>query len=479
MLPEPGKEGRGLGLRGGTVLSVATLGAFLSALDSNIVALALPKIAVDFSSGVSYLGWVITGYILSTVVFLLQAGRVGDRYGRKKIYLTGFAFFGVASMLCGVSQSIYQLILFRILQGGGAAMLQATTSPLVFEAVPTRFRGTAMGVISTTWAIGAVAGPVLGGLLVALDWRLIFYINAPIAAAGVLIGARVIPRTAGREVRESGFNPLDSLLLGLTVASSFAWLTFFDPIYAAVAVVSLVGLVVAEWRSANPILHRDLRRNRVFSLGAVILGISQLGYLGTPFALSFYFQSVHGFSSVTAGLFIAPLSLALVLSNPTAGRLFDRLKHPTYLTLGGAVAEGLAMVAAAVAISGNSPPLVVSAILALIGLAGGFIWTPMISAVLASTRSEMRGVANGTAITLVDVGYGASIALVVAVSAAFLPQSVVSQAYLGNFAALSAAEKGLFGQGIALAMATMGAINFAVAAMVLLLLRVERKASQA
>jgi EmrB/QacA subfamily drug resistance transporter len=469
---------QGLNLTGWTVLSVATLGAFLSALDSNIVALALPKIAVDFSSGVSYLGWVITGYILATVVFLLQAGRVGDRYGRKRIYLAGFALFGIASALCGVSQSISQLIAFRVIQGAGASMLQATTSPLVFESVPTRLRGTAMGVISTTWAVGAVTGPVLGGLLVAIDWRLIFYVNVPIAIAGVLIGAKVIPKRVARETQSGGsFNFLDSLLLGVTVAASFIWLTFFDLRFAALAVASMLGLIVAESRSSNPIINRELRRNRVFVLGAVTLGVSQLGYLGTPFALSFYFQSVHGFSSVIAGLFIAPLSVALVISNPTAGRLFDKLKRPTYLTLVGAIVEGLAMIGVGAAILAGSSPLVLSLLLATIGLAGGFIWTPMISGILASVRAERRGIANGTAITLVDVGYGASIALVIAVSAAFLPHAVVSQVYLGNFGALTAAQRGLFGQGIALAMTAMGIINFLVAILVLILLRAERRAS--
>lgn len=458
-----------------TILSVTALSAFMSALDVNIVALALPKIAHELTAGVSLLGWVVTGYILASVTLLLQAGRTGDRYGRKRIYLVGFAVFGFASALCGLSQSISELILFRVLQGVGASMLQATNSPLVFESFPPRMRGTALGIIATTWAVGAVTGPALGGFLVALDWRLIFYVNVPIAAAGVLVGAKVIPSRKLHAATLGGFNLLNSALLGVTVGTTLTALTFFDLRFAVVGLFSFLGLVIVEWRSSNPILSVELRRNRALVLTFIVLGLSQIGYLGIPFALSLYFQGVLAFSSVTAGLLITPLSIALVLSNPSAGRLFDRLRRPAFLTLAGVSVDGVAIIGLAAAIAGSASPYTVSLLLVVIGLGQGFVWTPMISSMLRFAAQELRGLANGTALTLVNIGYGSSIGIIIAVSAALLPHQVVSEIYLGNFAALSSIQAGLFRTGIASAVYTLGAVNLLVLPFVFLVLREQKK----
>jgi len=462
--------------RGWTILSVTTLGAFMSALDSNIVALALPKIALSLSSGVSFLGWVVTGYILATVAFLLQAGRIGDRYGRKRIYLSGFAFFGAASAICGLSQSIIELIVSRVLQGAGAAMLQATTTPLVFESFPPRLRGTAIGIISTAWAIGAVTGPVLGGFLVAFDWRLIFFVNVPVAATGVLVGAKVIQ--TGRPQLASNikdFNGLNSLLLGATVATILVSLTFFDFRYLVVGLVTFLALALAERRSKNPVLDPELRKSRGFVYAAIVLGISQIAYLGIPFALSFHFQSVLGFSSAAAGLFVVPLSIALVVSNPIGGRLFDRLKRPASLALLGVAIDGASTIALGISVAAGTSPYLVSSLLAVVGFGGGFVWTPMISSLLKFASPEHRGLANGTALTLVNIGYAASIAVVIAVSAALLPASAVSQIYLGSFGNLNAALVELFKQGIARALLTLGFVNFLVMPFILLVLKEQRR----
>ena len=459
-----------------TILSVTTLSSFMAALDTNIVTIALPKIADSLSSGVSQLGWVITGYILATAIFLLQSGKIGDKYGKKRIYLIGFAIFGIASALCGVSQNIYELIVFRVIQGVGASVLSATTVPLIFDSFPPNERGAAVGVNSVSWAVGAIAGPVVGGFIVTFDWRLIFYINVPIAAAAILIGTRRIPSRLNKGRVSGGINPVSSLLLGIAVAMVLLWLTFFDYGYALTSLAFLGLLFLNEHRSKNPLLNRELVRSRGFVYCISGNSILQIAFLGIPFAMSFYYQSVANLSPITTGLYIAPLPLALVITNPIAGRLSDRVKTAVSLGMLGALLEAIGTIALGFEILARSSPFYIGASLAIIGCGGGLVWAPMISSTLRFARAELRGVANGTMFTLINIGFAASIAVVVGVSASFLPPQVISQIYLGQLGNLSGTAVSLFEEGMAKSLLGLSLVNF-IALPLLFLARREQKRS--
>ncbi len=485
-----------------TILSVTTLSSFMAALDTNIVTIALPQISKDLLSGVSLLGWVITGYILANASFLLQSGKVGDFYGRKKIYLLGFGLFGGASALCGLSQNIVELIGFRLVQGGAASMLAATTVPLIFESFPPSERGAAVGVNSTAWAVGAITGPVVGGFLVAVDWRLIFYINVPIAFVAILVGSKNIPnrsrenmswerarvlspdvthnKDSNKNERFERINIPNAALLAAAIGFAIASLTFFDLFFALISLVALVALVALEKESSNPLIDIELRNNKPFVFGTVSLGILQIAYLGIPFVMSFYFQSVESFSAIRTGLFIAPLSVALVLSNPLAGRLFDRLKWPALLGIVGALVDGFSTLALSRAISsGQSPVWYIDLLLVIVGFGGGFVWTPMISGILRTVNPRKRGVANGTAFTLINVGFAASIAIVIAISASSLPSTIISQIYLGNLGNLTKAQSLLFNQGLSRSLEALGLVNFIGIIPALLSLREQVKRREA
>ncbi len=459
-----------------TILSVTTLSSFMVALDSTIVTIALPIIGPQLSSGVSLLGWVITGYILTTAALLLQFGKIGDRYGRKKIYLIGFTIFGIASAFCGVSQNIYELIGFRLVQGVGAAMLSATSYPLIFASFPAHQRGVAMGVNGVAWAVGAVAGPVAGGFLVSIDWRLIFYINVPIAAAAVLIGMKRIPaRLDQGSPNVKGINPLSSALLAFTVAMTLMWLTFFDSIFSVVGLIGLVALILSEMKSANPLLNKDLRRSKGFIYSTAALALANLGVLGIPFALTFFYQIVIGASPIMTGLFIVPLSIAEVISNPLSGKLFDKMKTPALLSLVGTSINAAATITLSVAVLSQASSLYIDSLLVVIGFGGGLVWTPLIGSALKFAKPELRGVANGTAFTLVNLGFAASVAILVAVSATFLPQSVVSQIYLGNVGGLTHSEITLFNHGIAESILVLGIIDLIAILPIVLVVMLQRK----
>lgn len=482
------------------ILSVTTLSTFIIALDANIVTLALPRISEDFSSGVSLLGWVITAYLLATVILLLQMGKIGDRYGKKRIYLTGFTIFGIASALCGLSQSILQLISFRLLQGGGAAMLSAASTPLIFESFPQHQRGSAVGTNSIAWAVGAVIGPVVGGIIVSFDWRLIFFINVPITAAAVLIGIKVIP-ARGKPLADnhqidqsqqqqlkvhnnnSGstnnskvtINVVSSVLLALTVTMMLLWLTFLDSRFALVSVIGLGALVLSEANSRSPLLNQELRKNKAFVFSIASISILQVAYLGIPFTMSFYFQSILNYSPIAAGLWIAPLSLVLVIVNPLAGRLFDKLRASAVIPILGTIVEAIATIILSYAINVEASPIYLVLFLALTGVGGGLVWAPLISSVLKFTTPELRGLANGTCFMLVNIGFAASIAIAIAASATFLPSSVVSRVFFGNLTNLTPSEAILFREGMAEGLLILGLVNFIALPVLYLLLREQKK----
>jgi EmrB/QacA subfamily drug resistance transporter len=455
-----------------TILSVTTLGAFMAALDSNIVPIALPAISRGLSTGISLLGWVITGYILALAALVLQSGKLGDRYGKKSVYLVGFAIFAITSALCGASQTAYQLIAFRIVQGIGASILAATAFPLIFASFPPSERGSAVGVNSVAWAVGAIAGPILGGALASIDWRLIFYVNVPVAAVAILLGARRIPgRLNERNAQTARMNVLNSVLLGLTIAMVMLWLTFFDLRLVPVAVVALVAFVLVEVKSSNPILNRELIKNHGFVYSVVSLGVLVTSFFGIVFIMSFYFQSVLGLSSLSAGAWIAPLPISLAVCLPVAGRLFDRLRRPALTSIVAAIVLAGALVLLSSAILAQTPGLYLAPLLVAVGAGGGFVWAPEVSSALKFSRQELRGVANGTAFTLIYIGFAASIAIAVSVSARSLPSSLVARIYLGTLTGLTTSQAALFDQGLSTALLALAAVGVIGIPLLILLLR--------
>jgi EmrB/QacA subfamily drug resistance transporter len=455
---------------------VTTLGAFMSALDSNIVTIALPYVSRDLSAGYSLLGWVLAGYVLAVAALVLQSGKLGDNYGKRNVYLIGFAIFGVASALCGLSLSVYQLIAFRFVQGAGASIMLATGIPLIFASFSPSERGTAVGINSVAWAVGAVAGPVLGGFLTSIDWRLIFYVNVPVAALAILVGRARIPGWLNSRNPKAGpLNLSSATVLGVAIGMIMLWLTLLDVRLAALGGLGVAAFAVVESRAKNPMLNRELLRNRGFVFSVVALGIMMTAFFGVVFLMSFYFQSVAGFSPLAAGIWVAPLPAALGIANPLAGRLYDRFRRPAILAVVGAVAVSGSVLLLGSALRTPSPGVSVLALLAVMGAAGGLVWSPSISSAIQFARPEMRGVANGTAFTLIYVGFATSVALVVSVSTASLPAALSAQIHSGSLTGLSAASALLFDQGLVNAVVALGIVGILGIPFLLLVLREQAK----
>jgi MFS family permease len=444
----------------------------MAALDSNIVAIALPYISKSLNAGYSLLGWVLAGYVLATAALVLQAGKLGDNYGKKNVYLLGFAIFGVSSALCGLSGDAYQLIAYRIVQGVGASIMVATGIPLIFASFPPSERGSAIGVNSVAWAVGAISGPLFGGVLTSIDWRFIFFVNVPIAALAIIVGNVKIPGTLNAKSPYAGkLNLFGAALLGVAIAFVMLWLTLFDYRFGLLALVGVGAFGIAEAKSKNPVLNRELLKSRGFLYSITSLGIMMTAFFGIVFVMSFYFQSVAGFSPLTAGLWVAPLPAALAVTNPIAGRVFDRLRRPAVTSIAGAVLAFVSMVLLGGAIGATTPGLTVSLLLALIGIGGGFMWAPSISSALKFSRQEMRGVANGTAFTLIFVGFATSVALVISISTAALPAALSAQIHSGSVIGLSPSSASLFDQGLAASLLGLAAVGVVSIPLLFLLVR--------
>lgn len=447
-------------------------------LDTNIVSIAVPVIGRDLSAGISLLGWVITAYVVATAALLLQLGKVGDRYGRKRIYLIGFVLFGVASALCGASFSIYQLIAFRFFQGCAGAMLGANAAPLIFDSFPSTQRGTAIGVNAIAYSIGAIAGPAAGGFIVFIDWRLIFYINVPVAAIAVLIGAKKIPKSKPVSAAPNAKSPLNivnSLLLGLAVAFVLIWLTFFDIRYALIALIPAVALIILEIKSSNPLFDRLLVANRGFVYSIIGLTFLQTAVLGVPFALAFYYQILLRYTPIVTGMLIVPLAVASVITSPIAGALFDKIRFPAIITIIGALACGVSEVILGYAINARWTPIEISIVLVGVGAGNGLVWAPMISSIFKFVKPDIRGIASGATYTLVNIAFASSIAIVIAVAASFLPTTTAANIFFGNAGNLSQTQEVLFQQGLARSLFSLGIIDFIALPIIALVFIEQRK----
>ena len=442
----------------------------MASLDSNIVAIALPKISVDFSAGFSYLAWVVTGYIIALVALVIFFGKLTDVYGRKRIYIAGFILFGASSALCGLSQSITELIVFRIIQGGSAALFWAVSRPILLDTFPANEISFAFGVNTATSSIGAVIGPVIGGLLVGIDWRLIFYVNIPIAILASALAVRNIQpgvrrMTPGAALKS--FNPLNSGLFFLTVSLVMIWLTFYISLVGVLGLVTLALFAVAERRSRNPLLNRELLANKVYVYSLLAAFVLTVGYNGIGFAMSFYFQSVLSLKPGLSGILIAPVSLALGVAGVITGRFFGRLKDGIRLTVLGALFCGLGMVSLGLAVGFEASSWIVEAALFVIGFAGGVYWVPLITTVMRAPKTEVIGVASATLSMFAQVAGGISITVTVALSAYYLPHSLAAQVYSGGLVNLTAAQANLLKEGIEAALLALGGFNFASIPLVL------------
>ncbi|MGH2759183.1 MAG: MFS transporter, partial [Actinomycetota bacterium] len=399
------------------ILLTMCFALFMAMLDNTVVNVALPTISRDLGAGVSGLQWTVDGYVLAFATLLLTGGILGDKYGRKRMFMSGLVIFTLASLLSGLSQTTGQLIGSRALQGVGAALLMPGTLSILTVTFPPSERAKAIGIWAGVSGLALALGPTAGGLLVEhVGWESIFFLNVPIGLLALGVASRVVGESRVDEARHLdvgglllGTAGLFSLTYALIEANQRGW---DDPLIVGTLVGGLGFLALFllwERRTPRSMMPLHFFRIPAFSAGnAVALSLS-LGMFGTFFFFSLYMQLVRGYSPLATGVRILPLTGMIFFVAPQAGRFAQRFGSRWPMTIGPILAgTGLFIVSR----SGvDTPYPLMAPFLSVMGIGMGMTMAPMTAAVMNAVGPQRAGVGSATTNTSREVGGLLGIAL--------------------------------------------------------------------
>ncbi len=385
------------------VLVATILGTGMAFLDGTVVNIALPRIGEEFGASVSGLQWILDGYLLSLAALILIAGSLGDRYGRRRIYLLGVAWFGVSSVLCGVALSTEMLVAARVLQGIGGALLTPGALAIIQSSFVRADRARAIGAWSGLAGIAGAVGPLLGGLLVQLwSWRLAFLVNVPIAVVCVWFTRRHVPESCDQQM---GGHPdvFGSVLGALGLAGVTAALVegpgrgLADPLVLVSALGGagcLVAFVIVQLRSRDPLVPPDLFADRTFVVSNALTFVVYAALGGVMMLFVLQLQTSLGYSPTAAGLAGLPISVLMLLLSARSGRAAQRFGPKWFLVLGPMVIAAAMLLYLRVS-PGASYLLDVLPATVIFGLGLVMVVAPVTATVLASAADRHAGVASG------------------------------------------------------------------------------------
>ncbi|HXM56786.1 MAG TPA: DHA2 family efflux MFS transporter permease subunit [Candidatus Dormibacteraeota bacterium] len=425
------------------VLAVLCLGFFMVLLDITIVNIAIPSMVDGLKASLDQVLWVLNAYTLTYAVLLITAGRLGDRFGQRTLFAIGLAVFTLASAACGLAQDPNQLIVARVVQAVGGALLTPQTLAILTSIFPPERRGAAFGVWGGIAGLATIAGPVLGGVLTTyLDWRWIFYVNVPIGVIAFVATLIVVPDL--RPGRAASVEPVGVLLAsagllaityGLIEGQRFDWGTVTTiagvpvtiPAILAAGVVLLVLFFVWDAFRTSPLVPLALFRDRNYSVMNWIGAIVNFAMIGLFLPLTIFLQSALGFSALKAGLTMLPMSLVSMFVAPFAGRMADRLGGK-YILMAGLALFGIGMgwVDMRAGIDSTWLSFLPGLIVAGIGL--GCTFAPMATVAMRNVRPQLAGAASGVLNTTRQVGGAIGSAVVGAVLQNQLAASLHDQA---------------------------------------------------
>ena len=428
-------------------LVAVALGVMMVGLDGTVVGVANPTIAADLDASLAGLQWGTNGYLLALAVLLIVGGKLGDRFGRKKVFLTGIVGFAIASAGCALASSVGMLVVFRVLQGVAGALLMPNTLAILRAAFPPSELNRAVGIWGGSSALAVASGPIIGGLLVEhVSWESIFLLNLPLGLLAAIVAARWVQESRDDAHVDSFDLPgvallsggLFLLIWGIIKAQDKGWGSLYVLGFAIVGLLGLAAFVWRESRAKDPLLPLDLFRSRSLSAGTALVVVGFFALFGLLFFVGLYLQNVHGYSPVQTGVRLLPLTATFVVSAPLGGFLTEKYgprpplvagmlllaacffgltfleadsgygaQWPFYLGIG--LCFGLVIVATTQAIVGNAP-------VERGGIAGG----------LQSTANQLGGVL-GTAVLGSVIVSAVGSALPDAVRSAGLPAAAAGQ----------------------------------------------------
>jgi len=380
-------------------LAGACAGLFLLMLDSTVVALALPAIRHDVDASSEGLQWVMNGYLLTIAVLVVTAGRLGDMFGRKRVFLAGMVLFAIGSVVSGAATDQDLLILGRILQGTGAAPMLSLSLALVCNVFPSEEQPRALGTWAAVSAVALAIGPLAGGLLIEIDWRVIFWMNLPISALGIAITLAAAPEStdpgAGTRIDWPGLAALSVGLTAVVLAliQLRAWSAETTVALAVAGILALFAFWAIEHRAGAPIVEFALFRNGPY-FGASAAAFALVGsYWAVMFFQPQYLQDVRGHSPILSGLMILPVTVPMIFVSPFSGRLIGRFGARRLMSAG--MLCGLVGLLVLTRIEADSPYGLLLVGYLLFGIALGLVYAPMSTAAMAAMPGDKVGIASG------------------------------------------------------------------------------------
>ncbi len=383
-------------------LAAMCFALFMVMLDNTVVNIAIPSIRADFHASISNLSWTVNAYTLAFAVLLVTGGKLGDVFGRKRMFLGGLVVFTAASIGAGLSGSIEQLITFRSLQGVGAAFMMPGSLSILTDAFEGRERGRALGMWAGISGLALALGPVVGGLLVqTVGWEWIFFLNVPVALVAVPMTLYSVAESrdpsASRRIDFAGIGTLSvglgALVLALVQGNDDGWGSSATEIKLGLAVAGLVAFGLLQTLSREPMVDLRLFANRTFSAGNATAFLVTFSMFATFFFITLYMQEILGLSALATGVRFLPMTFLIILTAPIAGRLSDRFGS-RYL-----LGTGMLLVSVSLflesRISDTSGYLTLLPAFIVGGAGMGMTMSPMTAAVMGTVETAKAGVASG------------------------------------------------------------------------------------
>jgi EmrB/QacA subfamily drug resistance transporter len=400
------------------ILVTCCLALVLTAMDATIVNIALPAIRSDLHASVAELQWSIDSYTIVVASFLLLAGSIADRFGRRKTFQVGLLIFSLGSLLCSVAPNARVLVASRVLQALGGSMLNPVAMSIIVNTfLDPKERARAVGIWGAAFGVAMAAGPLLGGLLVeSVGWRSIFWVNIPLGALALVLTARFV-----RESRAEQPRRFDLLAQGLFIAALFAltsaviegrhagWTSWPIVVGFATAVASSVALIAWESRHHEPLLDPRFFRSLPFAAATLVAVLAFAAFSGFLFLNSLYLQEARGMTASQAGLATLPIALALMVCSPLSGRLVGAGRARLALVMaGGAMATGALFLTT---LTEHTPLAYLLAAYAIFGVGLGMVNAPITNTAVSGMPRSRAGIASAVATTSRQVGALLGVAL--------------------------------------------------------------------
>jgi EmrB/QacA subfamily drug resistance transporter len=375
---------------------------FMIMLDNTVVNVALPSIQRSLNASTSSLEWTVNAYTLSFAVLLVTGGRLGDLFGRRKIFLAGVVIFASASAAIGFSPSDTWLVAWRAVQGVGSALMMPATLSIITNAFPPEERGKAIGTWAGVSAMALAIGPVVGGFLVeSVSWQSIFFLNLPVAVGAVVIALFAVRESRDETVERSVDIPgvltlttgLAALVLALVEGNGWGWGSGLELAMFALAAVGLTAFALLERRRAVPMVDFSFFRSRTFLGANIVAFIVSFAMLAMFFFLALYMQNIRGYSPLQAGVRFLPSTVMIIIIAPLAGRLADRVGSRPLITFGLLCVSGALFWQSHLTVSSGYGALLPGFMLMGVGM--GFVMSPMSLAAMNAVDRAKAGVASG------------------------------------------------------------------------------------